>query len=91
MSTTSLMQPFSLLLFGNSMTVKHIERKIVVDDWIEVKISAQVAIMFRSLKNVLSHFIKDRMTNNANDERASIIVDGICRLLMIEALDSDTS
>jgi HrpA-like RNA helicase len=82
-STTSVIQPFCLLLFGNSV-VKHLERKVVIDEWIELDMAAQVAVMFRELKYALAKGIENRMESNA-DAKFEVIIDGICRLLTIEA------
>ena len=68
--------------------MKHVIRKVVVDDWIEVNISAQVGVMFRELKSALSHVIKDRMNKDTSDERAAMIIDGICRLFIIEGIEN---
>jgi len=85
-SATSQIQPFSLLLFGESVIVHHVERKVVVDGWIELNVSAQVGVMFRELKCALSKVIQERMdTSNANTATADSIINGICRMLSIEA------
>ncbi len=87
-STTSLIKPFSLLLFGESIRVHHAERKVVVDDWIELNISAQVSVMFRELKSALSHVIKDRMNENTNENNTAMIIESICRLFITEGIDN---
>ena len=35
-STTCFVHPFALLLLGGSVEVKHVDRKVIVDEWIEV-------------------------------------------------------
>jgi len=86
-SATSVIQPFSLLLFGHS-DVKHLERKVVIDGWIELNMAAQVAVMFRELKHALARSIEDRMEANVGAE-VDVIIDGICRLLSIEAREKE--
>jgi hypothetical protein len=46
--------------------------------------AAQVAVMFRELKYALAKGIENRMESNA-DAKFEVIIDGICRLLTIEA------
>jgi len=84
-STTSVIQPFCLLLFGHSV-VKHLERKVVIDGWIQLDMAAQVAVMFRELKYALAKGIEERMESNVG-AKIEVIIDGICRLLTIEAKD----
>lgn len=91
LSTTTLIQPFGLLLFGDSIIVKHTERKVVVDNWIEVNLSAQLGVMFRELRGALSIVLKERMDKNTNHIKADVIIDGICRLLAIEAIENSST
>lgn len=79
-SFTSVVDPFILLLFGSS-TVKHLERKVVIDDWIEFDVAAQVAVMFRELKNALMKVFELYMESNADDPKFGAVVDDICSLL----------
>ena len=84
-STTSLIKPFSLLLFGESIVVRHVERKVTVDGWIELNTPAQIGVMFRELRCALSKVIQERMDRSkACDERAGKIINGICKLIAIE-------
>lgn len=41
-SDTAFIHPFSLLLFGGPLVVKHQDRKVLVGDWVEVDVAAQV-------------------------------------------------
>lgn len=79
-SFTSVVDPFILLLFGSS-TVKHVEKKVVIDDWIEFDVAAQVAVMFRELKNGLMTVFDMYMESNADDPQFVTIVDDVCSLL----------
>lgn len=81
-SFTSVVDPFILLLFGSS-TVKHVEKKVVIDDWIEFDIAAQIAVMFRELKTALVKVFELYMESNADDPKFVTIVDDICNLLTV--------
>jgi hypothetical protein len=50
--------------------------------------AAQVAVMFRELKHALARSIEDRMEANVGAE-VDVIIDGICRLLSIEAREKE--
>lgn len=83
-TATSLIKPFGLLLFAKSIKVIHTERKVVIDDWIELNIAAQIGVMFRELQKKVTNMLKDMITNiNKNDyskDRNSLI-EGIVKLL----------
>jgi hypothetical protein len=52
-STTCFINSMPLLLFGGAVVVKHMERKVVVDDWMEVAMAAQVGVLLRQLREQL--------------------------------------
>ena len=54
---TSLVHPFSILLFGGTIVVKHLERAVIVDDWIELKVAAQTGLMFRELRSKIASLL----------------------------------
>lgn len=85
-NTTATIQPFSLLIFGNNLIVKHTEQKVIIDDWIEVGIQAQHAVMIREMKFSLQKELELLIAGetNQNDDSTKIIND-ICRLLSLAA------
>lgn len=88
-AATSLAKPFSLMLFGKSIVVRHLERKVVLDDSVELKIAAQTGVAFRELRYELEVLLKQMIenagiassTDSANQER---MVQGIVELLSNE-------
>ncbi len=86
-SITSFIQPFILMLFGKSTNIKHVERKVIIDQWIELNISAQVGVMLREVKKLLLILLNERM-DGSNLEKTDGVIDGIIRLLQIKARDS---
>ena len=68
-SVTSVIKPFSLLLFGGNITVKHVERKVLVDDWIELGTAAKTGVMFRQLRQELSVLLKNQINNCGDGNR----------------------
>ncbi|GFH56966.1 hypothetical protein CTEN210_13442 [Chaetoceros tenuissimus] len=83
-STTATIQPFSLLIFGQNLHVKHTEQKVIIDDWIEVGIQAQNAVMIREMKYSLQKEVELLISEETkqNDDSTKII-NGICRLLSL--------
>lgn len=57
-STTCFVHPFALMLFGGSIVVKHTERKVCLDEWIEVGMAAKTGVMFRELRKQVDHLLK---------------------------------
>jgi len=86
-STTTFVQPFSLLLFGESVVVRHTERKVIIDDWIVLHIPAQAGVMFRELRRKLSTLLKERMDGEDFKKQTDTIINGLVHLLRIEARD----
>jgi len=84
-SATSLVKPFALLLFGSSVVVKHTERKVIVDEWIELKVAARTGVMFRELRDQVAHFLLS-MIEDAGDSAqiGTTMIDGIVKLLTNE-------
>mmetsp|Transcript_5753 Transcript_5753/g.16592 ORF Transcript_5753/g.16592 Transcript_5753/m.16592 type:complete len:201 (-) Transcript_5753:147-749(-) len=84
-SATSLVRPFSILLFGRSLVVKHLDRKVVVDDWIELNIAAQTGVMFSNLRQEVDVLLKE-MIQNPNDShgKGNRMIRGIVNLLASE-------
>jgi len=85
-SATSVTKPFSLLLFGGNIVVKHIERNVIVDDWIVLGAAAKTGVMFRELRQKLITILKDKMMNinHGDDERAEKVIDGIVQIIFHE-------
>ena len=87
-AATSLAKPFSLMLFGKSMVVRHLERKVLVDDFITLKVAAQTGVAFRELRYEIETLLQE-MISSAGDSRAKSsnqkrMVAGIINLLSNE-------
>eukprot|EP00985_Skeletonema_marinoi_P019452 scaffold11150_cov203-Skeletonema_marinoi.AAC.2 len=52
-ATTAFVHPFVLCLFGGSVVVKHTERKVLVDGWMELPMAAQVGVFLREIRKQL--------------------------------------
>ena len=87
-AATSLAKPFSLMLFGKSLTVRHLERKVLVDDCITLKVAAQTGVAFRELRYEIERLLHEMILNAGNSRTRSSsqkrMVDGIVELLANE-------
>jgi hypothetical protein len=74
-------------MFGGNMVVKHTDRKVIVDDWIEIPMAAQTGVMFGQVRKqvgrILQRFLElgDNKGKAGLDEKRQAMVDGIVRLL----------
>lgn len=81
-SVTSPIHPLSLILFGGDVVVKHLERKVLVDEWIQLDMAAQTGVLFRELRQkmdvVLSSLI-ERADSRSGDEMIDEVVNLLIR------------
>lgn len=84
-STTCFVHPLALLLFGGSVAVKHLDRKVIVDDWIEIGMAASTGVMMRELRRqvngLLLEMIQD-VESYEKKQRGATMVNGIVKILV---------
>lgn len=85
-SATSVAKPFSLLLFGGNIDVKHLERIVIVDDWIELRAAGKTGVMFRQLRQELVTLLKSKMANSpdSDEEKTNKVINGIVKIISHE-------
>merc|ERR1711957_278328 len=79
LSSTCLVKPFSLLLFGGSMMIHHLDRKAVIDDRIELNIVAQTAVMFRELRHKLTLLLNELIEVSDKSLKDDALINGIVK------------
>ncbi|KAF1887143.1 hypothetical protein Lal_00040740 [Lupinus albus] len=82
---TSVISPYSILLFGGSINVQHQSGLIIIDGWLKLTAPAQIAVLFKELRLTLHSILKEliRKPENAmvlNNE----IIKSIITLLLEE-------
>ena len=89
----SFIHPFAILVFGGNFVVKHTERKVIVDDWIEVPMAAQTGVMFGEVRKQVDRLLQRFLIVDDNhkgatglDRKRQAMVDGVVRLLSTEPL-----
>lgn len=65
-STTGFCHPYALLLFGGSVEVKHTERRVVVDDWMDIGLSAQTGVILREIRRKFDRLLQSMIANAAS-------------------------
>ena len=83
-STTAFVHPFSLLLFGGSVIVKHTERMVTVDEWMNIGMAAQTGCILKELRkkvDILLQRMIECIDSNEKLNSSSAMIDGIVNLL----------
>ncbi|KAL3515702.1 hypothetical protein ACH5RR_022604 [Cinchona calisaya] len=55
---TTIISPYSILLFGGSINVQHQTGLVCVDDWLKLAAPAQTAVLFKELRSTLHSILK---------------------------------
>lgn len=58
-STTCFVDPLALLVFGANMEIRHLDRLVVVDKWIELAVAAYTAVRIQQLRLQLTNVLRD--------------------------------
>lgn len=72
-STTSPIFPSSMLFFGGEIQIKHLDRKVVIDEWVELEMAAQTAVLCRDLRQRLDNVLLNFYENTNNDSREKVV------------------
>lgn len=79
-SDTTFVHPFSLLLFGGPLSVKHREKKVIVGEWIEVPVAAQTGVLFRELRTRMDNLLMEMM-EKPHAKKCKDLTSGIVKLI----------
>lgn len=55
---TTIISPYSILLFGGSINVQHQTGLVLVDDWLKMAAPAQTSVLFKQLRLTLHSILK---------------------------------
>ncbi|KHN03587.1 ATP-dependent RNA helicase DHX29 [Glycine soja] len=80
---TSVISPYSILLFGGSIDVLHQTGQLIIDGWLKLTAPAQIAVLFKELRLALHSILKEliRKPENATVLNNEIIKSIITLLL----------
>jgi len=84
-SSTCFVDPFAIMLFGPSIEVQHLRRKVCVDGWIDLSISAKTGVMFREVRKLVDALLKSLVDNisSTRDGQSIHELDAIAGLLAL--------
>jgi len=66
-TTTCFVGSMSLLLFGGPLVVKHTDRIVIVNDWMEIEMAAQIGVMLKELRRQVENLLLKLIVVNGND------------------------
>jgi len=78
-TTTCFVNSVPLLLFGGPLVVKHTDRMVVVDEWMQIEMSAQIGVMMKELRRQVESLllklvvVSDKDDGNSSREGKEII------------------
>ncbi|XP_017226495.1 DExH-box ATP-dependent RNA helicase DExH7, chloroplastic isoform X2 [Daucus carota subsp. sativus] len=56
---TTIISPYSILLFGGSINLQHQTGLVIIDGWLKLKAPAQTAVLFKELRATLHSILKE--------------------------------
>jgi HrpA-like RNA helicase len=71
-SKTAFIPPISLILFGSTLHVLHAERRVRVDDWIDLTASATTGVVFSDVQNRFKDFLTSLFDKLIDTSKTSI-------------------
>lgn len=82
---TTIISPYSVLLFGGSINVQHQTGLVTIDGWLKLTAPAQTAVLFKELRLTLHSILKELIRKPGNVDIASNkVVSSIIHLLLEE-------
>ncbi|XP_031281011.1 DExH-box ATP-dependent RNA helicase DExH7, chloroplastic-like, partial [Pistacia vera] len=83
---TTIISPFSILLFGGSISVQHQTGQVNIDGWLNLNAPAQTAVLFKELRVTL-HYILKKMIRNP--ENSTIVNNDVVKSMIHLLLEED--
>jgi len=57
-SPVSAITPYALILFGGDLAVDHLQNRVSVDQWIDFRVPARTAVLFREMRRKLNEILE---------------------------------
>ncbi|XP_065871411.1 DExH-box ATP-dependent RNA helicase DExH7, chloroplastic [Euphorbia lathyris] len=81
---TTIISPFSILLFGGCINIQHQTGLVTIDGWLKVTAPAQSAVLFKELRSALHSLLKELIQKPKN---ATIVDNEVIRSMIQLLLD----
>lgn len=84
MRDTTIISPYSVLLFGGGINVQHQMGVVTVDGWLKIAAPAQTAVLFKELRLTLQSVLNDLIKKPQSTAVENEVVESIIHLLLEE-------
>ncbi|KAL5704172.1 RNA helicase [Ranunculus cassubicifolius] len=81
---TSIISPYSILLFGGSINILHQTGQVTIDGWLKLNAPAQTAVLFKELRLTLHSVLKELIRNPEKAAVENEIIRSLVHLLLEE-------
>ncbi|XP_059648206.1 DExH-box ATP-dependent RNA helicase DExH7, chloroplastic isoform X1 [Cornus florida] len=85
---TTIISPYSILLFGGSINIQHQTGIITIDGWLKLTAPAQIAVLFKQLRLTLLSVLKELIRK---PQTASVVDNEVVRSIIHLLLEEDKS
>ncbi|XP_022748669.1 DExH-box ATP-dependent RNA helicase DExH7, chloroplastic isoform X3 [Durio zibethinus] len=83
---TTIISPFSILLFGGLINIQHQSGLVTIDGWLKLTAPAQTAVLCKELRSALHSILKELIRK---PENATIVDNEVVRSMINLLLDED--
>lgn len=83
---TTIISPFSILLFGGAINIQHQTGLLTIDGWLKLTASAQYAVLFKELRSTLHALLKELIRK---PENATLVDNEVVKSMIQLLLDED--
>ncbi|XP_031390935.1 DExH-box ATP-dependent RNA helicase DExH7, chloroplastic [Punica granatum] len=81
---TTIVSPYSILLFGGSIDVQHKTGLVIIDGWLKLTAPAQTAVLFKELRSTLLSVLEVLIRNPESTSTSNEVIGSIIHLLLQE-------
>lgn len=83
---TTVVSPYSILLFGGSINIQHQSGIVIIDGWLKLTAPAQIAVLFKELRLTLHSILKKLIRR---PETSIIVHDEVLKSIVRLLLEED--
>jgi HrpA-like RNA helicase len=81
-STTCFVNAIPVILFGGVVVVRHTERKVTIDGWMEIDMSAQTGVLLQRLRRQMDDLLQNLLENSKQSLGGDSIVCSVADILL---------
>ncbi|KAL6515211.1 hypothetical protein OROHE_018843 [Orobanche hederae] len=86
---TTIVSPYSILLFGGSINVQHQAGLVVVDKWLKMAAPAQTAVLFKELRFTLHSILTELISKPQVVSNSTVVDNEVIRSIIHLFLEED--